>query len=167
MPSIYFYGNHDRYKEHNLLYLIEQILSYQPWFFSIVTAINCPFLSAKNKILHSALVKNLHQWRWPTIAVTTAEIHHPLPHCAHIHFLVSININKCQWMLIGAIVFSWRNSVTPFCSTHTPMSNAILSDCPSAAIYHTATICNGILAGRFNLCCHTTNIHLWHCGPIL
>jgi len=30
--------------------------------------------------------------------------------------------------------------------------------------HHTAPICNGILAGRFNHHCHPTNIHLWHCG---
>ena len=28
------------------------------------------------------------------IAVTTAETHHPLPHCAHIYCLVSLNIQQ-------------------------------------------------------------------------
>ena len=38
-------------------------------------------------------------------------------------------------------------------------SGAILSDGPSAAICHTATKCNRILAGRFNLYCHTCHQH--------
>ena len=29
-------------------------------------------------------------------AVATAETHHPLPHCAHIHCLVFTNILQCQ-----------------------------------------------------------------------
>jgi len=37
------------------------------------------------------------------------------------------------------------------------MSDAILSDCPSAANCHIAATCNGTLVGRFNLYCHTTN----------
>ena len=51
------------------------------------------------------------------------------------------------------------------CFISTSMSDAILSDCPSAAIRHTATKCNRILLGRFKLYCHTTSICLYHCGP--
>jgi len=43
------------------------------------------------------------------------------------------------------------------------MSDAILSDYPSAAICRTATW-DGAL-GSFNLYCRTTNIHLWRGGP--
>ena len=78
-------------------------------------------------------------------------MHHPPPHCPNIHCLVSINI---QQVPMGAIFSTWRNSVPPHCFIHTAMSDAILSDCPSAAICHTATTCNGILVGRFSLCCH-------------
>jgi len=38
-------------------------------------------------------------------AVTTAEMQHPLPHSAHIHFLVSMNVHPA-WMnvlLLGGI----------------------------------------------------------------
>ena len=66
--------------------------------------------------------------------------------------------SKCQWMSVGAFFSAWRNSVTHLCFILTSMSDAILSDCPSAAICHTATECNGILVGRFKLCCRTTNI---------
>ncbi|WP_349433162.1 hypothetical protein [Proteus mirabilis] len=40
------------------------------------------------------------------------------------------------------------------------MSDTILSGCPSAAASHTATACKRKIAGRFNLYCHTTIIHL-------
>ena len=73
----------------------------------------------------------------------------------------SANINKCQWV---SLISSWRNSVTPHCFICTSVSDAILPDCPSAAIYRTATKCNWILVGRFNLYCHTTICHWCH-GP--
>jgi len=68
----------------------------------------------------------------------------------------SVNANGCHFFS------EWRNSITLFCFIHTSMSDTILSDCPSAATCHTATICNRILVGRFNLNCHTTNIRLLH-----
>ena len=43
------------------------------------------------------------------------------------------------------------------------MSDAVLSDCPSSAICHTATTHNGILVGRFNLYCNTPS-WLSHCS---
>ena len=66
-----------------------------------------------------------------------------------------------QLMSIGVFFFSaWSNSVTHLCFICTSMSDAILSDCPFAANCCTATKCNGILVGRFNLYCYTTNICL-------
>ena len=58
----------------------------------------------------------------------------------------------------GAIFSTWRNSVPHLCFRYTSMSDAAVSDCPSAAICHTATKYNGILAGRFNPYCHTTDL---------
>jgi len=40
-------------------------------------------------------------------------------------------------------------------------ARSVLSDCPSAAICHIATTCHGILVGRFNLYCHSTNMTSW------
>ena len=81
-------------------------------------------------------------------------MHHPLPHCALIHCLVSINVQQGQWG-------QFFSTVPYHCFICTSMSDTILSDCPSAAIRHTATKCNGILVGRFNLYCHsTTTYHL-------
>jgi len=42
---------------------------------------------------------------------------------------------------------AWRNWTTHLSFVHTPMSDTILSDCPSAAICHVTTTCNGILEG--------------------
>jgi len=79
--------------------------------------------------------KNLHQHRWPTVA--TAEKHHPLPHCAHIHCLVSINAQRISMNASGWCFFCMENLITHLCSTHTSLSDAIRSHCPSAAVRHT------------------------------
>ena len=50
-------------------------------------------------------------------------------------------------MSVGAIFSTWRNSATPLCFICTSISDAILSDCPCAAICNAATTCNGILMG--------------------
>ena len=70
-------------------------------------------------------------------------------------------LNKHLWISVGAMFSAQRNSVTHLSFTCTSMSDSILSDCPSAAICHTATTWSRILVGRFNLYC-PTNIHLWH-----
>ena len=46
------------------------------------------------------------------------------------------------------------------CFICTSTSDAILSDCPSAAICYMAATCNGMLVGRFSLYSHTSNIRL-------
>ena len=69
--------------------------------------------------------KNLRQQRQPTVAVTIAEMHHPPPHWTHIHCLVPRNIQQA--------LINWMAHLC------TSMSDAHLSDCPSAAICHMAT----------------------------
>jgi len=51
---------------------------------------------------------------------------------------------------MDAIFSTQRNSMTHLCFICASMSDAILSDCPSAAICPTATKCNGILVGRYS-----------------
>jgi len=97
------------------------------------------------------------------VTVTTAEMQHPPPHCAHSVWSLK-TFSKHKQMSVGAISSVWRNSVTHVCFIHTFMSDSILSDCPSAAICHTTTW-NGILVGRFNLYWSTTNINFWCHGP--
>ena len=60
-------------------------------------------------------------------------------------------LTKHGWMSVGAIFSTWRNSVSYFCFLWTSVSDAVLSDCPSAVICHMAAKWNGILAGRFSL----------------
>jgi len=92
---------------------------------------SCTWLSGACLVLH--------------VAVTTATTHHPLPHCAHIHCLVSIDILQVLMNVSGCLFFpAWRNSMTYLFFTCTSMSDTILSDCPSAAICHTATRCHRI-----------------------
>ena len=87
------------------------------------------------------------------------EKHHPPTRCAHIHCLVSINIQQASIDVSGCNLFFMEEfSDTPFLHPHS-MSNTVLSDCPSAAVCHTATKCSGILVGRFNIC-HTMDIYL-------
>ena len=84
-------------------------------------------------------------------------MHHSTPHGAHVHCLVfkniqqmSMNVSKC---LLFFFFLQGGNSIPAFIFMCTSMS-----DLPSAAIQHMVTKCNGILAGRFSLYCHTTNI---------
>jgi len=117
---------------------------------NIVTTTSYAFSPAMNNSLHALLVKHVS-----VDAVTIAETPHPPPHCAHIPCLVSTNVQKCWWMSMGVIFSAWRNSVTQLCSLCTFMPDAILPDCPSAAICHTATKWKRIVAGRFSLYQHS------------
>jgi hypothetical protein len=62
------------------------------------------------------------------IAVATAEMHHPPPHCAHIHSLASINVQQTSLNVNGCNFFRIEEfndtpllcahfHVTPFCQT--------------------------------------------------
>jgi len=86
---------------------------------------------------------NLLQWRWPTVIVTTVETHHPSPQCSH----PLTGFHQCS-----ARIYEWQSAIfinmeefnsIPF--LHTRFHDTILSDCPSAAICHTATKLNGML----------------------
>ena len=110
--------------------------------------------------------------------VTTAETHHPLPHSAHIHCFhkYSASSDECQWvpfLFLFLFFFAWRNSVTFICFVCTSTSGTILSDCPSAAICCTATICDQILtstATPISGCdmvdqCNKIKAHLFQSSP--
>jgi len=99
-------------------------------------------------------------WLLFHVTVATAETHHPPPHCPNIHCLVSVNVQQASKNVIGCNFFRMEEFNYTLCFIRTSMSDAILSDCPSAVICRTATKFNGILAGRFNLYCHTNNIQL-------
>ena len=85
---------------------------------------------------------------------------HPLlgPH----KYSVSMNVS------VGHFFCMEKMSDTPLLHVHfASCAHVIWSDCPSAAICHTATKCSVALTGRFTFYCHTTNICLWHCAWIL
>ena len=141
--------------------MTEQVLSYKTGFFNIVTNISCGSSPEMNKILHVTLVKictAIRNMACFLIALAAAETQHPLPHCAHIHCLVSTNIQQAQFNISRCHFFLTEEfSSTPL--LHTPSHvRHHLSDCPSAAICHTVTTCNGIRAGKFSHYCHTTDM---------
>jgi len=115
------------------------------------------FSAVVKNSLHAPLTKNLCQWSWPIVTVTTAEMHHWAPHCADIHCLVSIKIQQALRNVSGCqfFFFPWQNSVAHM---HISMVDAVLSECLSDAVCYAATKCTGILVGWFNLYCHITNI---------
>ena len=70
---------------------------------------------------------------WCTIAVTAAEMHHPPPYCVHVHCSVSkysASIDECQQLQF----FPHEGIQWDAFLSHVFMSDAFLSDCPSAAI---------------------------------
>ena len=117
-----------------------------------------------NKSLHVMLVKN------STSGGVPLSLSPLLNHTTHQHTVLTFTgwspetFSKLRWMSVGAILSIRSNSVTLLYFLCTPMSDAIQSDCPSAAISHTAAKCTRILAGRFKHYFHATNIRLWQCG---
>ena len=136
--------------------MIQQILSYKTLFFNIVTTISSAFLPVMNKSLHAALITICTSAGDPLLLL-------PLLKCTTCPSLGShplASLHQVQQASMGAIFSICGNSMTHLCFIHISMSDTIVPDCPSAAIGYTATTCNGILVGRFDLYCHTTNIHL-------
>jgi len=113
--------------------------------------------SEQEPVCHAC--KSLHQQRWPTVSINTPETHHPLPCYAHSHCLVYINVQQVSVNVSGCYFF-YLEEFSSALLLHTSKSDAMLSDCPSAAICHLATKCNGVLVGRFSFYCHATNTYL-------
>ena len=137
--------------------LVEQIPIYETLFFNTVTTTSYAFLPVMNKkSLHAAHMTVCTRGGDPLslLLKCTASV----CSCSLFGFCKrSADIDECQWVPFFS---EWRNSIPLLCFVCTSVSDAILSDCPSAAIYHTATKWNGILVERFNFYCHTTNICL-------
>jgi len=59
------------------------------------------------------------KWLVFHVAVATTETHHPLPHCANIHCLVSVNIQQASMNVIGCNFFCMEEfNYTPLLHTH-------------------------------------------------
>jgi hypothetical protein len=157
MPPIYFHGNYTRWRVHinavrkSAVSPTKQIVPHSHRY--------CLFIFATDQQESACCQrKNLHQWREPTfsqmrwrricqriqdscgrspgtwavphINVATAETHHPLPHCAHIHCLVSANVQQASMNVKGGnFFFAWRNSMTRLCFIRNSMSDVILLQC--------------------------------------
>ena len=115
-------------------YLIEHTLSYKTQFFNTVTTISSAFSPAMNKNLHATPLKTCTRGGDPLPPspllkhTTTASL------CSH-PSLISKMFSNCQWMSIGAVFSAWSNSHPHLCFKCTSTSGAILSDCPSTAIF--------------------------------
>jgi len=137
MLPLDFHGNYNRCKEHNNT-IWYSIFSATEHYFSTYSTTSCVFPPVMY-IQQSAFCacRDLYQWRQPS--VTTTEIHHPLPCCAHIHCLVSINVQQALMNVSEWNFSTWKSSVRHFFFICISMSDAILSDSPSAAVCCTAT----------------------------
>ena len=130
-------------------------------FFKVVTTISHAFSSAISKRLCIVLIKTCTSGGDPLSLSPFLKCAHPTlcaEHtlCSQLLFDLhkcSASINECQWV---PVFCTQKNSVAHLYSICTSTSDAVVSDCPSAAIYHTATTCNRVLVGRYNLSCHTT-----------
>ena len=109
--------------------MIEQSLNQKTLFFNIVTTISY-VLSPVTDSLPAMLVKMCTSRGDSTVTVTTAETHYPLPHCAHIHSLVSVKVQKALVNVKGCDHFYMEKFITYLCFIHTSTSDAILSDWP-------------------------------------
>ena len=162
MPRIYFHGNCNRYRtlfdransllQKSIFSTLFPPLSNSHRWDILLRCGNCAWLSRKWIVFH--------------VAFATTETQHPLLQSGHSHCLVSVNVQQVLINVSGCHFSPWRNSMAHLCFICTSMSEAILSDCPFAAISHTSTTCNGILVGRFNLYCHTISICFWLCGSV-
>jgi len=116
-------------------------------------------------VLHSKIYMTSRTWLAFHAAVVTADMHHPLPHCVD-STVWSPTFSKTQWMSRCEFLHAEEMAISHLWCGSAYETDVILLNCPSAAIYCTATKRNSILIERFNLYCHPTRIHLWHCGSI-
>ena len=69
----------------------------------------------------------LRTWFVFHITVATTEMHHLLPHCAHVYWLVSMSVQQAV-MNVSTISSAQRNSIPCLCFIYVSLSDTILSD---------------------------------------
>jgi len=118
----------------------------QNTIFNIGTIISCSFLLAMNKSLYAMPINICTSGR-DALSLDFINVQQ-----------ISMHVNGGHFFYMGEFVS------TPLLHLHFRVRRH-LSQCPSAAICHTATERSRTLVGRSILYCHTTNIHLWHHRP--
>ena len=86
--------------------LTEQNSSYKTLFYNVVSTISYVFLPMMNKSLYAILVKICTCGSDPQSLSPLLKPHHPPPHCAHIHCLVSRNIQQASMNANGCNFFA-------------------------------------------------------------
>ena len=97
--------------------------------------LGCKLLICMHEPSKMLFISWCHSCAWPSRMWLLPLLVHTIHHlCAHIHCLVSFGIQQVSVNVSGCYFFSaWRNSVTPLCFMCISVSDAILSDCASAA----------------------------------
>ena len=113
--------------------MIEQTLTCKTLFFHIATTIIFAFSPAINQNLHAALTAlvNICMATWNVILFSCLCCHcWNTPPTASLcsHPLFGLTFSKHQWISVGAIFSSWRNSVPHLSFICISFSDAILSD---------------------------------------
>ena len=124
----------------------------QKTFFDTVTTIRYTFLPAMNKSLHAVLIK-ICTSRGDSLSPVLKRTTHNL-----IHYFISINVQQSSKNVSRCPFFLTKEfSDTPLLPMHfhARRHSARLPLC-----CHLSHGSNGMLVGRFNLCCRTTN-ELW------
>jgi len=92
----------------------------------------------------------------------------PLLKCTTHHFTVITStvwspyqFSIHQWMSVGTVFFHMEEFTdTPLLYPHFHARCHFVSLLLCYSVFH-GNMASGILVGKFTLCCHTTNIHLW------
>ena len=141
VPSIFLHENYNRYRNTVTLFVVENLLYHNAVFQHSHHHWLCIFTGGEQEpACHTC--QNLYLVRVTPLSLLL------LLKCTT-HHQASMNVNGCNFFCI-----QWHAFTSYALSCQTPN----LPDCLSAAICHTATKCNGVLAGRFSFC--TTSIRL-------
>ena len=127
--------------------MAEQILSYKMPNFNIGVTINYTLSPVMNKSLYSALIK---------ICISGGDLLLLLP-----LLKCTTTTSVCSQPLLGLRKHSANISECQLVPIFPHGGDTILSDCPSAAICHTATICNRILVGKLLPYYQHLHLMLW------
>ena len=146
MPPISFHGNYNSYKDHSNTVWSSEFMATEHYFSAYLSPLADLYEWAGHDTPHFVM------WQLCMAIQITACLSHHCHHCWNTPPTASLRshplfgLHKHSAHIMGAVFSTWRNSIPHLCFLRTSMSA-----CPSAAICHTATKCNGILVGRFSL----------------